>query len=213
MNTPTSRRPLASRNTKMAERLSTWLTKRNVTPNHISQASMVFAAIAGLSFWLSLDHRLWLILAAIGIQLRLLCNLMDGMVAVEGGKGSPTGAYWNEVPDRFSDAFILVGVGYAAGAPALGWAATAGAIMTAYLREAASAQGMNADFSGPMAKPQRMALATIAAVIALFLPFLGSLNSLEIALWVMIIGIIATIWRRSKNYLTFLKQKNQSPLD
>jgi phosphatidylglycerophosphate synthase len=37
------------------------------------------------------------------IQLRLLCNLLDCMVAIEGGKSAPTGALFNEMPDRFAD--------------------------------------------------------------------------------------------------------------
>ena len=44
-----------------------------------------------------------LLLAALCIQLRLVCNLLDGMVAVEHGKGSPSGPIWNELPDRFAD--------------------------------------------------------------------------------------------------------------
>ena len=42
----------------------------------------------------------WLVLAALGIQLRLLCNMLDGMVAVEHGRATPVGALYNDVPDR-----------------------------------------------------------------------------------------------------------------
>src|SRR5439155_1544730 len=76
-----------------------------------------------------------------GIQLRLLCNLLDGMVAIEGGLQSKSGDVFNEVPDRVSDALILLGAGYAT-APALGlaWAGALGsaaallAVLTAYVR-------------------------------------------------------------------------------
>jgi phosphatidylglycerophosphate synthase len=50
--------------------------------------------------------------AAACIQFRLLCNLLDGMVAVEGGKGSVTGPIYNEAPDRIADVLILIGAGY-----------------------------------------------------------------------------------------------------
>ena len=61
--------------------------------------------------------------------------MLDGMVAVEGGKGSPDGPIWNEAPDRYSDIVILVGAGYGAAfagaaSPSLGWAAAVFAVMT-----------------------------------------------------------------------------------
>ncbi|NJS38761.1 MAG: CDP-alcohol phosphatidyltransferase family protein, partial [Rhodobacteraceae bacterium] len=62
---------------------------------------------------------LFLILAAATIQARLVCNLIDGMVAVEGGQGTKDGPFWNEAPDRASDLLFLLGAGIAAGNPAL----------------------------------------------------------------------------------------------
>ena len=58
------------------------------------------------------------------IQLRLAANMFDGMVAIETGKASPTGAIYNEIPDRVSDAAMFLGAGYAAGGqPPLGYRA------------------------------------------------------------------------------------------
>jgi phosphatidylglycerophosphate synthase len=106
-----------------------------VRPNAISAGSGVFAAAAGgylLLTNLVTGHwsRAGLLLGAIvGIQLRLLCNLFDGMVAIEEGRKTPSGAIFNELPDRFADAFIPVGAGYAAPGTLwsieLGWLAAA----------------------------------------------------------------------------------------
>ncbi len=60
------------------------------------------------------------VLGALCCQLRLICNLLDGLVAVEGGRGGADGAFWNEVPDRVSDILFLGAAGVAAGQP--GWA-------------------------------------------------------------------------------------------
>ena len=59
----------------------------------------------------------WLALIATAacVQLRLVCNLLDGMVAIEGGKSTATGALFNEIPDRLADPLFLVPLGYAAG--------------------------------------------------------------------------------------------------
>jgi phosphatidylglycerophosphate synthase len=54
-----------------------------------------------------------LLVAVVGVQLRLLCNLFDGMVAVEGGKKSKSGEVFNDMPDRIADPILLVCAGYA----------------------------------------------------------------------------------------------------
>ncbi len=56
-------------------------------------------------------------LAAVGIQLRLVCNLMDGMLAVEGGLKTANGDLFNEFPDRIADVAILAALGQAGGTP------------------------------------------------------------------------------------------------
>ena len=78
------------------------------------------AALAGVAFYLagSADGVLrvvLLVLAALFCQLRLLCNLLDGMVAIEAGKSAGDGPFWNEFPDRVSDILIVVGLGYGVG--------------------------------------------------------------------------------------------------
>ncbi|QBY02278.1 CDP-alcohol phosphatidyltransferase family protein [Rhodophyticola sp. CCM32] len=209
----TSRRPIASRNARLTRFVASRLASSRITPNQISQASIGFAALAGAAFWLSslagsgLSMAL-LILAAVAVQMRLLCNLLDGMVAVEGGKSAPDGPFWNEVPDRAADFLILTGLGLAIGHLALGLAASAFAIATAYMRELGRAEGLPADFSGPMAKPHRMAavtLGSLAAVIELVL--LGSSHALWITLWGVTLGTLATALRRAIRLIAALKSR------
>ncbi|MBO9476048.1 CDP-alcohol phosphatidyltransferase family protein [Shimia sp. R11_0] len=206
------RRPIASRNSKIAGQIARMLSVRGVSPNLISQASMVFAALAGTSFALTaITDGGWqvacLIAAALGCQMRLLCNLFDGMVAVEGGHGQPDGPFWNEAPDRVSDTVIFVGLGIGAGLPALGWAAAALAIGTAYLRELGSAQGLAADFCGPMAKPQRMAVITGAALLDIAAGGLWDLSILPVTLWAVAGGTAITVVRRSYNMIAALQAR------
>jgi phosphatidylglycerophosphate synthase len=134
-----------------------------VTPNQISISSVVFAALGA---WALVDARpLALVAAAVCVQLRLLCNLLDGMVAIEGGKPSKVGALYNEFPDRIADSLLLVALGYAAGAGWLGWLAALLAALTAYVRATGGALGLPQDFRGPMAKPHRMAVLTVACLV------------------------------------------------
>ena len=156
------RRPLASRHTAWARRIASTLARSSVTPNQISTVSIAFAALGA---WALVDARpLALVGAAICVQLRLLCNLIDGMVAIEGGKQSPVGALYNEFPDRIADSLLLVALGYASGAPWLGWLAALLAALTAYVRATGGALGLAQDFRGPMAKPHRMAVLTVACL-------------------------------------------------
>ncbi|WP_113913326.1 CDP-alcohol phosphatidyltransferase family protein [Roseovarius dicentrarchi] len=198
-----NRRPLSSRDTKWAARIAAWLAGRGVTPNAISQASMVAALGAGLAFAASaqaggIAAGALLILGALACQIRLLCNLFDGMVAVEGGRSAPDGPLWNEFPDRVSDLLILAGAGVGAGYPALGLAAGALAVLTAYTRELGANTGLAPDFSGPMAKPQRMAVIIIAALIAVLEPLFAAQGTvLAAALWIIAIGAAITSIRRA----------------
>jgi phosphatidylglycerophosphate synthase len=84
------------------------------------------------------------------IQLRLLANMLDGLIAVEGGKKTPTGELYNEIPDRIADVVLLASAGYASqhgplGA-ALGWCAAVLAVGTAYLRALGARRGRPQDF-------------------------------------------------------------------
>src|SRR5439155_9596926 len=151
-------------------RVATWLAAAGVTPNAISVAGMIAGLAAGIAFAsTSVAHYGWIcfIAAAVLVQLRLMASMLDGMVAVQTARASPLGELFNEVPDRISDAAILIGAGYAAGSqPELGYLAAIMAIFTAYVRAEGKVAGAHQEFCGPLAKPQRMAVATFAALYA-----------------------------------------------
>jgi len=207
-----NRRPLSSRETGWANTIARKIAATSITPNAISMMSMVFAAIGGVAFVGVAFTNGWprialLLLAALCCQLRLLCNLFDGMVAVEGGKKTADGAFWNEFPDRVSDALILGGMGFAVGELWLGWAAAALAILTAYVRELGNANGLPPDFSGPMAKQHRMAVVTVAALVAVFAGLMSVTvgTVLWVALWIIVVGAAVTALLRSGRLIAGLK--------
>jgi phosphatidylglycerophosphate synthase len=175
MPEPVTRRPIAARGHPFSRRAAASLAAWGVPANAISLASLGCALAAGLLLALATQHTAvaWL-LAALLIELRLLCNMLDGMVALQKGQGSRLGALFNEVPDRFADIAVLVGLGYApGGSPWLGFAASLGAVMTAYVRAFGEAQGQPPDFRGPFAKPQRMQAAALACLLCFLLPLAG----------------------------------------
>lgn len=206
------RRPLKVRDVKLAQKFALWLSNRNITPNAISVASVVFALFAAICFILMPSNNYtWLpFLAALFIQLRLLCNLFDGMVAVEGGKSTKSGELFNDIPDRIADPLIIVAVGYSipmfSWADSLGWLVGLLAVMTAYIRTLASSMGASTDFRGPMAKQHRMALITIASLLTVFETLAWSQGYILVtALIIMLLGTLITIWRRISAAYHFLE--------
>ncbi len=212
MSAESSRRPLKSRSTEWAKSSAARLSRAGATPNGISAASLLMALL-GFSAFIAAGNN-WItpwigwISGAACIQLRLICNLLDGMVAIEGGKQSPTGAIWNEVPDRFTDTLLLMGAGIGCGHPWAGAAAAWAAVMTAYTRSLGAELTGKQDFCGPLAKPQRMAVLTVAALLTP-LEFLWNKNFalLPAVLWLIAAGSIFTTLRR----LWHLAEKLKSP--
>ena len=204
--TPKNRRPLTSRNTAWARGLTERAIKAGLTPNQISRLGIGFAVLGAVFFAVSpygpgILQWLCLLLAAATCQARLVCNLIDGMVAVEGGAGEKDGSFWNEAPDRLSDFFFFIGAGLAAGNAALGTLAAALAIAAAYIRELGRAEGFAPDFSGPMAKQHRMAVLSIGSVLA---AFYGGEWTLGWVLWIIVLGTAITIASRSVRLISAL---------
>lgn len=211
------RRPIKIRDSKWAKSIASSLASKGIKPNHISLASIFFSAIAGLSaYWgFSLPYSnlkvILLVVAAISVQLRLLCNLFDGMVAVEGGMKSAVGELYNEIPDRISDCLTLIIPAYAFSSlvVTLGWSAGIISVLTAYIRAVGSSAGAPNYFVGPMAKPQRMALITVTFVAsAFFFNSTYAVNFFPLALGIIFVGGALTCYRRLVFISGYLNQKS-----
>jgi len=217
-----SRRPVTSRNTKWAPRIAFWLKSVGFKPNTISVISTIFALAGAAGFFCSacpgdaLTRALWLLLGVIGILGRLLCNLFDGLVAVEGGLKTATGEIFNDLPDRISDLVLMVASGYAAAMQVgntdawhqAGWCAAALSILTAYIRYLGAAQKVGHFFLGPMAKQQRMAVLILSAILSVALePHLLKVGTcFRAGLVIIIVGSIITCVRRVRKIAAALNK-------
>lgn len=208
-----ARRPLRSRDTAWAAALARRAKEVGLTPNAISILSIVFAGFGALCLMTASDacsriaaSLVWLG-AVVLIQLRLLCNLIDGMVAIEGGMKSPAGGLYNEVPDRIADPLLLLAAGYCNewvvklwGIP-LGWLAAVLSVLTAYIRVLGGTLTGTQSFMGPMAKQHRMAVLTVAclgSIPEVWLRHDGkpAQDVMRIGLVVIVAGCIVTCGRR-----------------
>lgn len=200
------RRPIASRSNPRIQHLAAQLAARPFpTPNHISVLSAVFAAVGAWA--LCYPNVFTLLICAVMIQLRLFCNLLDGMVAVEGGKKTANGMIYNEFPDRIADSVLLVALGYATPWPWMGWLAALLALTTAYIRVFGGSLELEQSFAGPMAKQHRMAVLTAACLIAIVERLLWETHSiLNLALILITLGSAYTCVRRTLHIDRQLKQ-------
>lgn len=193
------RRPVALRRWGLSQRMAHFLVARGVKANAVSFVGLAFGLGGGLALAATRQAELErpAFLAAVAlILLRLLANMLDGMVAVESGQSSAVGELWNEVPDRLSDAATLIGAGYAAGScPVLGYQAACLALLTAYVRAEGKVAGAPQVFSGPMAKPQRMFTIAAAALLTVLAP-LDDFGWMALALLVVSAGCVWTVLRR-----------------
>lgn len=177
MNEPTiDRRPLATRKLGVSRWTAQAVARTGITPNEISVLGMLFGIGSGLvlgatamvadPWW-----RVLFIAGAVLTQLRLLCNMLDGMVALAQKTDSPVGELYNEIPDRISDSATLIGLGFALGGNIeLGLLAAILAMFTAYIRAMGKAAGGPQQFCGPMSKPHRMFTVTVVALFCALTP-------------------------------------------
>lgn len=226
MVTVGERRPIAARSTRWAQRLTASLVAAGATPNGISIAGMVAGVLAAVCFYLTREvgvdgvgWRVLLLLGAACVQLRLLANMFDGMVAVASGKVTPTGELYNEIPDRVSDVATLLGFGYslAVQEPTLAYLAAIVAVFVAYVRAQGKAAGAKHEFCGPMAKQHRMATITATALAYAVLPVGWTFmwwgpdlrwGVAEAALLLIIVGGLLTAARRTLRVARTLRSQH-----
>jgi phosphatidylglycerophosphate synthase len=205
METP-NRRPLKTRSAAWAGAFARGLAGAGFSPNVVSVIGIGFALVGGYLFMASAGagspggRTTLLIGAAVCIQLRLLCNMLDGLIAVECGLKSKLGDLFNEVPDRIEDTALLLGAGLGIGGRigfALGAAAALLAMSTAYVRALGGSLGFKQDFCGPCAKQHRMFFLTVAALgAAAEAWFGGARHVLLYGLVAIVVGTLATVVRR-----------------
>lgn len=209
MDNTENRRPVKARSWKIIQRGAQWFSQQEITPNQISVASIAFAAFSGLCLF-NLPRvestAVWPLsfLTVFFILCRALCNIFDGMVAIEGSKRTRSGELFNDIPDRIADTLIIVSTGYAttvvSWAPDLGWCAGLLAVMTAYVRTLARGIGAPSDFRGPMSKVPRMVLISVACILTPLEPLIWQQGTfLFLALIIIILGCIVTIWNRARS--------------
>ncbi|MEZ6069928.1 MAG: CDP-alcohol phosphatidyltransferase family protein [Pirellulales bacterium] len=170
-----------------------------------------------MCFWQASASPVLLLAAAVCCGLRLWLNMLDGMVALASGKASRLGEIANELPDRFSDVIVFVGIAHSGLChPLVGYWASIMALLTAYVGTLGQAVGVHREFAGVMSKPWRMAVVIAAAFVVAGLQWRGipdfserGLSVFDVACAIVIAGCVQTIVLRIVRILAQLRDLDE----
>ncbi len=97
-------------NRPVSTRISKYLVKTSITPNHISFFSFVLCCIGAFFFFLG--EYSYLLLGATLAQVSSIVDGCDGEIARLKFRETEFGAWFDAVLDRYADAFLLFGLTY-----------------------------------------------------------------------------------------------------
>ncbi len=151
------------------------------------------AAFAAMFCYLYAGDRPDLLLWSIPLTLlRMTLNTMDGVIAIERGNLRLRGEIVNALPDRYSDIFVLAGIGLSPlCAPWLGMAGMASMFLVSYTGMLSRAIGANWQHHGPLGKVERLILVMIFSGLEYcrLSGKLGGVGSLSYFEWLMALFI------------------------
>jgi CDP-diacylglycerol--glycerol-3-phosphate 3-phosphatidyltransferase len=125
-----------------------------ISPNMMTKATLLASVAMGA--WLCTGDRLPFLLLPIFLFLRMAANALDGMIAREFNRCSPSGALLNEVADVSADAVIYLPFALLGGVnPFLPIAAVVLALVSEQAGVAAVLIGAPRRHEGPMGKSDR----------------------------------------------------------
>ncbi|RMF68137.1 MAG: nucleotidyl transferase [Calditrichaeota bacterium] len=104
--------PISKRlNRKISSRVSSFLSERSVTPNHMTWVSFVVAALAAACFYKA--SYAWILLGGVLAQLSSILDGCDGEIARLKFQHSFFGMWLDRILDRYADGLIIIGMTYA----------------------------------------------------------------------------------------------------
>ncbi|MDR1744165.1 MAG: flavodoxin domain-containing protein [Planctomycetota bacterium] len=173
-----------------------------INPDVLSYLGTV-AAFAAMFCYLFAGDRPGLLLWSIPLTLlRMTLNTVDGVIAIERGNLRLRGEIVNALPDRYSDIFVLAGIGLSPlCAPWLGMAGMASMFLVSYTGMLSKAIGAIWQHHGPLGKVERLILVMIFSGLEYFRLSgkLGGIGTLSYFEWLMALFIVLgqfTVLRR-----------------
>lgn len=166
--------------------------RRGMSANTVSVVAVVVAAATAVALLAGQRHALlWLAVPPLCFA-RMACNAVDGSLARRSGTTSSRGAVLNEIGDRVADAVTFGALAPAVGT-ALALAVVVVALATSFVAVVGQATLGERVGIGPLGKPDRVAVLSLAATGAAF----AGAGVLTAGAWVLVVAGAATAVRRT----------------
>ena len=141
---------------------------KRFNPDFISYLAIVFAAITGVFYYLSLPY--FLLGAFIALVLSSLFDALDGRVARLQKISSKRGDLLDHVFDRYADIFIILGITFSTyGNVAIGLAAIIGVMLTSYMGTQSQALGLKRNYAGILGRADRLVFMLVAIILQIII--------------------------------------------
>ncbi len=135
--------------------------KAGLSPNVLTVLGLVLAALAALFYSLK-----GILLALISLFVSGLLDALDGTVARMSQKSSAAGGFLDAVSDRYSDAFLILGIvigGYCD--VLIGLLALSGCMLVSYARARAESLGVREFGIGLAERPERLIIIMVGTAL------------------------------------------------
>jgi CDP-diacylglycerol--glycerol-3-phosphate 3-phosphatidyltransferase len=191
---------------RLIEPLSRVLSRARIHP-HILTVTGFALALAAANFF-RIERFFW---AGVFIIMAGTCDILDGRVARETGKGSTYGALFDSTVDRYSEAVLFIGLtwhyfSHSRMMMLVILMAMAGSMMVSYTRARSEGLGLECQV-GIMPRQWRITLLTAGALLGA-IP--GSKHvAMAIALWAIAIGANVTAVQRVAHTRKQLRRRIQ----
>ena len=179
---------------------------KRFNPDFISYLAIVFAAITGVFYYLSLPY--FLLGAFIALVLSSLFDALDGRVARLQKISSKRGDLLDHVFDRYADIFIILGITFSTyGNVAIGLAAIIGVMLTSYMGTQSQALGLRRNYSGILGRADRLVFILVAIMLQIIITGSVPVYGIKIdvstilLLWFAIGGNITALMRFRDAYI------------
>lgn len=194
-------RTKSRRRLQLTRRFTLLLMGMGISSEAVAIIGMLLGILAGASFMATGESVNPILFWSLGLAfcvLRILCIRLDRMLQPASSRQSLEEVFFNELPERVSDAVTLIGFGFAIeSSPWLGLAAALSAIFSAYIRSIAFSRGAGrkSASSGPMTRIHRLMLLSLTSILMILeVPSDHFTTSIpQIALWVIIFGCGLTV--------------------
>ncbi len=173
-----------------------------IDPDLLSYLATVVAFGTMFCYLYAVQTPLLLLLSILLTFVRMTLNTIDGVIAIERGNLRLKGEIVNALPDRYSDIFILMGIGLSPMcAPWLGMAGMASMFLVSYTGMLSKAIATNWQHHGPLGKVERLILIMVFSLLEYFhlTGRIGNVGSFSYFEWLMLVFIVLgqiTVLRR-----------------